>query len=228
VQDPSLFLKLLKQAEPVAVLASLSLVITVFTFENQDTFQTVYNYSVVSTFMFIFAFVAAVVRNLRIISSERFYSGLATFAFYFFLGIGIIHILLIAVEFGKQHLQIYSFVYGWVFSVIGGMGAIGSTKTLKKYKNLQGSDRSFQVAYFFGFFFVGVGGFGVASNLLTLAFTGSALNIGQELFAFTIMGGFSAIGFVKITEDGVKAAKRRIAKKQTPARGALRWASNNT
>jgi hypothetical protein len=224
VSEPVLFLKLLKQAEPVAVLASLSLVIAVFTFEHQDIFQTVYNYSVVSTFMFIFAFLSAVVRNLKFIKSDAMYSGVSSFAFYFFLAIGMIYMLLVAIEFGKQHSQIFSFVNGWLFSLAGGMCAFAVIRILKRLETRQGLKRVFEFAYLLLFGAIAVASFTISATWLILAFTGIELSINPVTLVLIVASGFAIVGGVKTIEDTIKIVRNRTTSRSTEVHGALRWA----
>jgi hypothetical protein len=109
----------LKKAEPLAILASLSLVISVFTFDHRTDFGNIYNYSVVSTFMFLFAFMCAIIpkgKTKKSILSDMLY----TSGTFFFLAVGLIYLVLIAVEFGKENAQIISLAASWFLSFIGG------------------------------------------------------------------------------------------------------------
>jgi len=56
-------LKALKRAEPLGLLASLSLVISAFSFEGLGNLYKIYSYSVVSAFMFIFSFLFSIVTD---------------------------------------------------------------------------------------------------------------------------------------------------------------------
>lgn len=116
----SIVMASLKQAEPMAVLASLSIVISVFTFDKQGDFQNIYNYSTTATFMFILSFIFSTLSNLLYIRGsnaefEQIRMILMKLGAYFFLSIGVLYFVLIAYEFGLKDSKIFDFVKAFVF-----------------------------------------------------------------------------------------------------------------
>ena len=134
----------LKKAEPLGFLASLSLVISAFTFDGVGNIYKIYSYSVVSAFMFIFSFVFSI-SNQYFKSVESYYLAIGLeepaitiilrvvthFGIYFFLSIGVIFLILIAYQFAQSQTQI-SIITGAFFGVfVFSMGTYESIKKLK-------------------------------------------------------------------------------------------------
>ncbi|HKG87448.1 MAG TPA: hypothetical protein VKA95_03915 [Nitrososphaeraceae archaeon] len=130
-------LRALKKAEPLGFLASLSLVISTFTFDGVGNIYKIYSYSVVSAFMFIFSFVSSIFNqyfmsvesNNSIISSMRV---VTNFGIYFFLIIGLIFLSLIAYQFGQSQTQISIITGAFFGSFVFIMGIWVLVKRLKK------------------------------------------------------------------------------------------------
>jgi hypothetical protein len=79
----------LKKAEPLGFLASLSLVISTFTFGGEGNIYRIYSYSVVSAFMFIFSFVSSIFNQyLKSVESNNpiinIMQAVTNFGIYFF------------------------------------------------------------------------------------------------------------------------------------------------
>ncbi|HJR84987.1 MAG TPA: hypothetical protein VJ772_06415 [Nitrososphaeraceae archaeon] len=117
------FLDFLKRSEPIGLLASLSLVVATFTYGNLEEhpeFLPIYNFSVTSSFMFLISFLfslfyqASIKSNLVERYVKNFFFSLLfqfhmflKFGTYFFLGFGIILLLLVMFEFGKLQPSIF-------------------------------------------------------------------------------------------------------------------------
>jgi hypothetical protein len=113
------FISSVRQAEPIAVLASLTLAIAVFTF-NQADFGKIYQYSSTASVLFIFSFILAIIASLIKESEspkelETMLLKLVNPGVYLFLAVGLVHLLLIAVEFATRDLHIVNFIFGYVF-----------------------------------------------------------------------------------------------------------------
>jgi hypothetical protein len=114
------FLNLLKKSEPLGLLASLSLVIAAFTYQPQELHK-IYNFSVTSSFMFLLSFLFSIgyqwAKTVKLV--ER-YEGkdsviplfylLLRFGTYFFLGFGILLMLLVMSEFAKFQSSIVAII----------------------------------------------------------------------------------------------------------------------
>ena len=107
-------LNALKHSEPLAFLASLSLIIVAFIFPERLHLVAIYNDSLISGFMFIISFVFSIVYRLYKYVPQRYQYPIANkflgFGVYFFLGVGIFFLLLVAYEFGKEQTQIFALV----------------------------------------------------------------------------------------------------------------------
>lgn len=128
-------LRALKRSEPLGFLASLSLIIATFTFEKAG-FGAIYNYSVVSGFMFIISFVFSIAYDFYKHVPQRYQYSIADnflrFGIYFFLGLGFFSLLYVAYEFGNKHTQIFAFVK--IFLVLFGLGLLIYLITLEVKK----------------------------------------------------------------------------------------------
>jgi hypothetical protein len=123
-------LKALKRAEPLGFLASLSLVISAFSFEGLGNLYKIYDYSVVSAFMFIFSFLFSIVTDCFIstkisqrypilrIPILRILQAILNYGIYFFLIIGILFLILIAYQFGQAQPQIFTITNAFLGSFV--------------------------------------------------------------------------------------------------------------
>ena len=118
-------LKALKRSEPIIILASLSLAIAAFTFQKREVvlIQAIYNFSVISGFMFIFSFVCSIIDYLLKTTSRlqdvrnSFFGQIPILATYFFLAVGIIFLIAIAYQFGQEQPQIFAITKTFLFSI---------------------------------------------------------------------------------------------------------------
>jgi hypothetical protein len=118
----------LKNAEPFAVLASLTLILAVFTFDHLDKFQNVYNYSVLASTSFILSFIFFILSKL--VELQKLYDLMLRYGTFFFLAIGLVHLLMIMYEFSKDHAQIFSFYQVYWLSFGAGICCILIRKLL--------------------------------------------------------------------------------------------------
>jgi hypothetical protein len=109
-----------KKAEPIIIFASISLAIGALV-ASQDKFLTVFNYSVISSFMFIFSFVSYIIYELhkkywypsKELASEKYSSStftyhMARFAPIYFAFLGILYLIVIAAQFATGEFGIDS------------------------------------------------------------------------------------------------------------------------
>lgn len=122
MSEPSInvdFLNFLKRSEPIGLLASLSLIVATFTYGHKEFFS-IYNFSVTSSFMFLISFIFSLFYQGSIKSNliERYNKNaffslifqfhlFLKFGTYFFLGFGIVLMLLVMFEFGKLQPSIF-------------------------------------------------------------------------------------------------------------------------
>lgn len=100
--------KVLRNGEPLIVLASLSLILAVFTFDHIDKFLNVHNYAVLASFSFIISFILVILSNIDYSSADNKTLELAIrYGIFIFLGVWKVYLLLITHEFGKEHLQLF-------------------------------------------------------------------------------------------------------------------------
>jgi len=116
-KDPK-FYEALKNSQPLAFLASFSIIIGILALNYEDLRQ-IHDNAIIAGFMFIFSFIMSLVFQ---IFGDRNYglSQLARYSKYFFLAVGIFHLLLIAIHFGAEIEKIPKFVVGWLCLVLGG------------------------------------------------------------------------------------------------------------
>ena len=116
------FHTVIRNSQPMAFLASLSIIIAVFTFQKEDL-PNVYPNAISGAFSFIFAFVTSIL--FQLLPPKGLYRLVLYFKFatYFFLGVGILYLLFIALAFSEDVDKISQTVSAWVF----GMVAISSS-----------------------------------------------------------------------------------------------------
>ena len=108
---------MLKNAQPLAFMASLSIIIAAFTFD-EDKLPNVSSNAIIAAFMFLISFVLSLIDQIPIKKENGDMSPLR-FGKYFFLGIGILYLLLITWEFSKSLTQIGTIVVGWLTLSVG-------------------------------------------------------------------------------------------------------------
>lgn len=113
----SRFYDALGKSQPIAFLASLALVISAFTATNQQL-VAVYDYSVIGGIMFLISFVISLIDQM----DQKHEENIPIFHWgkFFFSGIGILYLSLVAWEFSRSLPQIPSIILGWVAIAIGG------------------------------------------------------------------------------------------------------------
>lgn len=130
------FLQFLKKSEPIGVLASLSLVVATFTFE-EGQFGSIYNYSVTSSFMFLTSFVFSIFYQwlpsnfMKQYPSAGILNKLLQFGTYFFLSLGIILMLFVMIEFGKLQSQIFAILGSFIALFLGYLVIVVVIRELK-------------------------------------------------------------------------------------------------
>jgi len=118
------FYDFLKKSQPIAFLASFSMLIAVFAFPNEGL-QLVYQNAAMAAFMFVLAFVFSLLSQLAIYSEKKdgmeptFIPELIRYGTYFFLIIGIAYLVLIVLEFKESFPALPEIVVGWASLFIG-------------------------------------------------------------------------------------------------------------
>lgn len=144
VHPMDLFHKSLNNAQPIAFLASLSIVIAAFTFSNEEL-QSVSTYAVVAGFMFLFSFIASLGNQINLVKQDddnyEYYEKISRYGSYAFLSIGIGYLLLLAYEFGKSLPEIYLLTSGYVMFFAGGFAIFAVVKfrvpNINQYQGIQ-------------------------------------------------------------------------------------------
>jgi len=176
-----LFYEFLRKSQPLAFLASFSMIIAVFAHSNKDIPIPVYNDAATASMMFIISFITSMLGQLTAendVRNKELYPSTISEAFrygtYFLFGIGVIYLLLVASEFSKLSLPIPQIVFGWFKLSVGIMTAAVIRLVIKRYreKNYSG--------LFTGFSIVGLLGFSIPSILL------GAADVSGAFIPFTI------------------------------------------
>ncbi|MDE1768991.1 MAG: hypothetical protein KGI28_00375 [Thaumarchaeota archaeon] len=129
------FYDALKNSQPLAFLASVSIGIAVLIHQIEE-FSSVYNYAIIAGSMFLFSFIASLVYQLIPLSDET--KQKVRWSQYVFLGLGIMYLLLIVLNFSQKITSIMTLVFGWGFLAMGISYIIPLKKqwsTLKKEKS---------------------------------------------------------------------------------------------
>ncbi len=147
----------LKNSQPLAFLASFSIIIGILTWEN-SSLPNVHKYAIIAGLSFIFSFVMS-------LSSQYFgdlwhsFRKFANWCKFLFLGIGIVHFILIAGEFGKPIPELWSIIFGIVALSLGGGLFIPLTTIKKRFqKNIFTRLQNQIILPFVGAGFLFVGG----------------------------------------------------------------------
>lgn len=111
------FYDALKKAQPLAFLASFSLIIGIISSVNDSSLPDIQSDAIIAGFMFIFAFITAMINQVfkESVSIEKF----TRLSQYFFFVIGIIYFLFIALKFSETILQIPTIFVGWFIIFLG-------------------------------------------------------------------------------------------------------------
>lgn len=124
-ESNKIFHEFLKNSQPLAFLASFSMIIAVFAFSNKE-FGSIYTNAVLAASMFTVSFVCSYLSQVFVHREEKegydkpfslFES--IRYGTYFFFGIGVIYLILIVNEFAKSLPQIPSIVSGWIWLFAG-------------------------------------------------------------------------------------------------------------
>jgi len=118
------FYDFLKRSQPIAFLASFSMLIAVFAFPNEGL-ETVYQNAAMAAFMFVFSFIFSLLSQLAIYSEKKeeieptFIPEIIKYGTYFFLILGIAYLVLIVLEFKESFPALPEIVRGWGTLFIG-------------------------------------------------------------------------------------------------------------
>jgi hypothetical protein len=188
------FYKSLKNAQPIAFLASFAMVIAAFSFKNNID-ATIYGDAVIASVMFLISFMFSLIDQLRITAETGL--RLVHWGKFFFLGIVILYLVGVGWGFAKSIPQIGDIFLSWTFILMGstGLGTLLSSKN-KSYPIKFTSDTIFFIVSSLCIFIVGLLYLGrqileqrigteVWSNLVTYLFIGSVISLGLAFF-FTI------------------------------------------
>ncbi len=111
------FYESLRKSQPIAFLASLSMVIAAFTHSNNDTVG-VYNSAVLATIMFLLSFAFSLFDQL-FPKNPKEDNTWRTGGKYFFFAFGILFLGLVAYEFGKPLPQASTIAVYWIAIAVG-------------------------------------------------------------------------------------------------------------
>jgi len=112
------FYDALKKAQPLAFLASFSLIIGIISSSDTSTsIPDIQSDAILAGFMFIFSFITAVVSQIT--KKSVLISRFTRFSQYFFFTIGIIYFLFVALKFSETLLQIPTIFTGWLIIFLG-------------------------------------------------------------------------------------------------------------
>jgi len=136
----STFYEYLRDAQPLAFLASFSIVIAVFAFPNQK-FNSVFEFAASASAMFLISFVVSLIGRMahyRETIEKSFgttYTELTRYGTFFFFGMGVFYLILILLEFSKTLSSISLIASGWL-PLLGGFGILvwGRKKIVNELK----------------------------------------------------------------------------------------------
>lgn len=186
------FHEFLRNSQPLAFLASFSMIIAVFAFPNKE-FEIVYTNATLSASMFIISFVSSYLSQFLVHREEQegykepfpmFES--IRYGSYFFFAVGVIYLILIVVEFAKNLDQIPNIIIGWVWLFAGIsllIAIIRNMKSLKKQSKTFIIDVSFVIISAIA----SVSSLGVAANNLFKGFL--MMDLGLSFFTYIALVG---------------------------------------
>jgi len=201
IKQPPDFFRIIRNAQPIAFLASLCLIIATFSFTN---FQAVYSNAVIAAFSFIFSFIFSTLIQLKWVQEDKFFIRATRSGAYFFLGVGVLYLLLIAVEFGKTLPQMFSLIQGWWSTFIGGALFYPVYFMLKKIETKRGADLYYEATLAILTALGATGIFIMGVNALTETFFGQRYLTEMPSLIFALGG----VGVFVIFERFIKIKKQ--------------------
>lgn len=105
------FYEALKNSQPLAFLASISIGIAVLIHSTSQQLPTIYNYAIIAGAMFLASFITSLVYQLLAVSQE--FKQQARWSQYAFMAFGILYLFLIMLNFSQTIPQIIFIVFGW-------------------------------------------------------------------------------------------------------------------
>ena len=126
----------LRNAQPLAFLASISIAIAAFIHSTTQPIGQTFDYAIIAGSMFLFSFIASLVYQVIRINEE--FTQYVRWSQYFFLALGIVYLLLILLNFSQSIPQIIELVLGWVFLVGGISYVIPLRRRWNRIKNKKG------------------------------------------------------------------------------------------
>ena len=127
-QQNKRFYDALRNSQPLALLCSLSFIISAFTFEK---IPTVYDNAVPAGIMFFLAFFFSLLEQTIIGTTSDNDHPFIHWSKFFFLGLGIIYLGLIALEFSESE-QIGGIMIGWILILLPAPMYLSSIYDIKK------------------------------------------------------------------------------------------------
>lgn len=118
------FYTFLKDAQPIAFLASFSMIIAVFAFPNVQ-FNSIYKYAAIASSMFLISFVFSLISRVAIVREKEenversYYTNFTRYGTFFFLSVGFVNLGLIVVEFSNSVQSIKFWIWGWLSLFLG-------------------------------------------------------------------------------------------------------------
>jgi hypothetical protein len=112
------FYTALKNSQPLAFLASFSIIIGILSLDK-PALPAIHQDAILAGFMFIFSFIASLVSQISE-NRDKALEILGRGSTYFFLSVGILYLLSIAAKFSTIFSQIPTFVFGWMLLFMGG------------------------------------------------------------------------------------------------------------
>lgn len=126
------FYEALKNSQPLAFLASISIGIAVLIHSTSQQLPTIYNYAIIAGAMFLASFIASLAFQLLLVTNES--KQMARWSQYVFLMLGIFYLVLIMLNFSQTIPQIIELVFGWVLFGLGISFIITLKKEMEKEK----------------------------------------------------------------------------------------------
>lgn len=185
----------------------MSIIIAVFTFER-DGLPNVYPNAISGAFSFFFAFVTSILSQILIKDLHKL--GLyLRFATYFFLGVGILYLLFIALSFSEDVEKINQTLQSWAYGIIAISSTILVWRNIKKLRNKQ------NLSLYQKSTLPILGLITAAAWLATAAKLSTAVaNIPLDdiLFLSILLGGLSVFGTLSMSNDILLIIKKKIQK----------------
>jgi len=186
------FYEALRNAQPFAFLASFSLIIGVISTVNNSSLPDIQSDAIIAGFMFIFAFITAIVNQVG--RESDFIERFTRLSQYFFFIIGIIYFLFIALKFSETLLQIPTIFGGWLVIFLG-IGFFVRIYPIKK-NFLRGKNKLIEIEDKIAYPIIGIGFFILGGSFVTSALFQQTLN---WVIVFVWSLSFGVIGFFLYT-----------------------------